>query len=110
MNATSIIAIVYGMIIALGGVMGYVQAKSPMSLFAGVASGAILVVAGLAMRRGLGSALPVALAVTVLLLGFFGSRFLQSGKMMPGGMTVILSLIALVAMIATSRKTTSREL
>lgn len=103
MQTTSIIAIVYGIIIALGGVMGFAKAHSPMSLFTGLASGAILIVAGLAMRRGVRAGFAIALLVTVALLGFFSWRFSLSHKMMPAGMTIILSLIALIAMIATAR-------
>jgi len=109
MQTTSLISIVYGAMIALGGMMGYAKAQSVESLLTGVASGAALIVAGLVMRRGIRAGLGVALLVTVGLIAFFVPRYLQSQKMMPAGMTVILSIIALVAMIVTARKTSARD-
>ena len=104
MQTTSVIAIVYGIIIALGGIMGYVKAHSGESLLTGVASGVVLIIAGLVMRRGVRAGFVVAILVTLGLLGFFVPRFLNSHKMMPAGMTIVLSVLALIAMIATARK------
>jgi uncharacterized membrane protein (UPF0136 family) len=99
---TAWITIVYGVLIALGGLMGYVKAKSVPSLIAGGLCGLILIACGFLMQSGQSSALPVALAVTVVLILNFGMKFMSSKGGMPGGIAV-LSIVALVGMLLTSR-------
>ncbi len=94
------IVLVYGILVAVGGVMGYVNAKSTASLIAGGISGILLAGSAIAMMRGSYQAgWWVALIVTILLLGRFGSAALKEFKMMPGGMVIILSVIVLVVLL-----------
>ena len=99
---TSVIVLIYGVLVALGGILGYVKAGSMPSLVAGVGSGILLVGASLAMMRGMYEAgWWVALVVTLLLIARFGSVAASQGfKMMPGGMVIILSVISLAALLA----------
>lgn len=95
------VLLIYGVVLAAGGVMGYVAAGSLPSLVAGLVSGAAAVAAGLAVTRyrpqALAAGLLVALAVGAMML----SRYLQSGALMPAGMAVGASAItALVALLA----------
>jgi len=99
---TAWIVLVYGILVAVGGVMGYVKANSTASLISGGGAGLILIGASVAMMKG---AYPAgwwtAIIVAVLLLGRFGSVAMSKGfKMMPGGMVIILSLIVIAALIA----------
>jgi len=105
----SIIIYVYAAIMMIGGIGGYAMAHSVPSLVAGVVSGVILIVAAQAMSKGKNWGLPVALAVIVALLFFFGSRYLGSPerKFMPGGMNALLSLVTLIAVLITSRRRSS---
>jgi uncharacterized membrane protein (UPF0136 family) len=94
------IVLIYGILVAAGGVMGYVNAKSAASLVAGGISGILLAGAAIAMMRGSYQAgWWVALIVTILLLGRFGSAALKGFKMMPGGMVIILSVIVLIVLL-----------
>ena len=94
------IILIYGILVAAGGIMGYMRAQSVISLVAGGVSGVLLIGAALTMMRG-----PyqvgwwVALIVALLLLANFGARSLSGFKMMPGGLMIILSLIAIIALI-----------
>jgi uncharacterized membrane protein (UPF0136 family) len=99
MNAFQIALLLYAVIIAAGGVMGYVAAQSVVSLVNGLVAAVILLV-GLAISfknptAGFGLSAVVALA----LAAFFAYRFFTTGKWMPGGITMILSAIAFVLML-----------
>ena len=89
MNAHTVLWI-YIVLMVIGGVMGFVKAKSKASLIASVAFGAILSLFAL-------NILPFQHHVWVLLflLIFFGMRLAKSKKMMPNGMMVILTILAL---------------
>ncbi len=90
MNAHTVLWI-YIALMVLGGVMGFVKAKSKASLIASGSFGAILSLFALDI-------LPFRHHVWVLLflLVFFGMRFAKSKKMMPNGMMAFLTILALV--------------
>lgn len=94
--------LIYGLLVAVGGVMGYVKASSLASLIAGVGAGLVLVGAAAAMMKGAYQAgWWAALIVALLLLGRFGSVALSKGfKLMPGGMMIILSVLAIALLLA----------
>ena len=89
MNAHTVLWI-YIVLMVLGGVMGFVKAKSKASIIASVAFGAILSLFALGI-------LPYQYHVWVLvvLLVFFGMRFAKSKKFMPNGLMTILTILAL---------------
>lgn len=99
MNAFQIILLLYLLVVAGGGVMGYVSAQSTVSLIAGLASGLLLAVAlWLSFsnpRLGFGLASLISLALGL----FFMMRFFETGKWMPGGITMILSGVVLIVML-----------
>ena len=90
----------YALLVAAGGVMGYVKAGSSASLVAGLVAGAILGASALAMSRG---AFQVgwwmALVVTFLLLSRFGMAATREFKFMPGGLVIIMSVIVLITLL-----------
>ncbi len=100
MNAFQVVLLLYAIIIAAGGLMGYVQAQSTISLVNGLVAAALLLLGwGLSFRNpvaGFGLGAVVALALGV----FFAYRFFTTGKWMPGGVTMILSAIAFITMLA----------
>ncbi len=97
---TAWIILIYGVLVAVGGVMGYVRAQSVPSLVAGGVAGVLLIASAVAMMRG-----PfqigwwAALIIAVLLLLRFGSAAFSGFKMMPGGLMIILSVIAIVVLL-----------
>lgn len=93
--------LIFAILVAAGGVVGYVKAGSTASLIAGAISGILLAGSAFAMMRGAYQAgWWVALVVTILLLARFGMAAIKEFKMMPGGMVIIMSLIVLVVLIA----------
>jgi uncharacterized membrane protein (UPF0136 family) len=95
------LVLIYGILIAVGGVMGYVRKDSMPSLIAGGVSGIAVVGAAVAMMKGSYSAgWWISLIVALLLLGRFGSVAISKGfKMMPDGIVIILSIIVIAALL-----------
>lgn len=81
---------VYIVLLFLGGLMGFIKAGSKASLIASSIFAAVLILFAL-------NILPFQFNWIVLafLLVFFGMRLAKSKKMMPNGMMVILTAIAL---------------
>ncbi len=84
---------VFGILAVVGGVLGFVKAKSRASLIAGGISGVLLCVAAYVTttanaRIGLVAALVLSLA----LAGRFVPGFLKSRKVMPAGLMAALSV------------------
>lgn len=101
MTMTALTVLVYGVLVALGGIMGYAKAGSTASLAAGLVAGIVLVGAGMAMSRGFAQAgWWVSLVVATLLLLRFGSAAMKSFKMMPGGLMIIMSAVVIVVLLA----------
>jgi uncharacterized membrane protein (UPF0136 family) len=92
---------VYAVLLAVGGIMGYVKAGSRPSLIAGVACSILcllFLVLTLMGQRSLGQGLGVALALG--LLGFFSRRFTTNRKFMPGGLMALVSLVVVILLAA----------
>ncbi|MFN2456273.1 MAG: TMEM14 family protein [Pyrinomonadaceae bacterium] len=98
---TALIILVYGVLVFAGGVIGYVKANSRASLAAGSISGVLLIASAVAMMRGGSYPLGwwLALIVAVLLLARFGLAAMSNFKMMPGGLMIVLSIIAIIALL-----------
>lgn len=94
MNLAQIVLIVYSTLMLVGGIAGYSMAKSVPSLMAGLASTIILDVAfvltKISGRIGyvIGGWTAFALAL------FFTYRVIHTGKFMPAGCLLALSVIA----------------
>ena len=95
------LVLIYGIVMAVGGVYGYVKKDSMASLIAGGISGIALVGSAMAMMKDAYSAgWWISLIVALLLLGRFGSVALSKGfEMMPGGLVIILSIIVIAALL-----------
>ena len=90
---------VFGVLTIVGGVIGFVKAKSRASLIAGGISGVLLLVAGSLIGLHTLAGLILGLVVSLLLAGRFGPAFAKTKKPMPAGMMAVLSIIGLVLTI-----------
>ena len=93
MNITAYAVIIYGILVFIGGLIGYFQARSRASLIAGGVSGAVLFAAGMSMLQGVVAASYLALLVAVALTALFGRRFAAKRAFMPAGLMLVLSLL-----------------
>src|SRR5947209_1200384 len=91
---------IYALLLAVGGLIGFVKARSRPSLVAGTVSAlAALVALGLSAT---GSPLgrPLGLLLADVLFVFFGSRFARKNrKFMPGGLMTVVSLVVAAVLI-----------
>lgn len=101
MSTEAIAAIAYGLLAALGGIFGYMQARSKPSLISGLISGILLIIAGLASNAGVAWGLPLAVAIAALLVIVFIVRLIKTRKFMPAGVMIIAGAIALILMLQT---------
>jgi uncharacterized membrane protein (UPF0136 family) len=88
---------IYGVILILGGAMGYVKAKSVPSLVAGVVCGVIALLLGYYYPWQF--APEAALLLSILLIVIMGRRYFRTRKAMPALLIVALSLIVAVTQI-----------
>src|SRR5262245_54331058 len=103
MNATtvSIVLGIYAILLAAGGVMGFVKAPSRPSLIAGLVSAGLAVIAAVlansaqsfSIGRGLGIVLSLGLAL------FFGRRYLATRKVMPAAVMTGVSALVLILLL-----------
>jgi uncharacterized membrane protein (UPF0136 family) len=84
---------VYLVLLLVGGVMGYVKARSKVSLVASVAFAIALAVCGYApVPHGP----TLVLVLQGLLLVVFGARLAKTRKFMPAGLMVVVTILALI--------------
>ncbi|MDZ7960736.1 MAG: TMEM14 family protein [Aulosira sp. DedQUE10] len=92
-------ALVYGILALIGGIIGYVQASSKVSLLSGTISGLLLIFAAFLQLQGQIWGLFAAALITAVLVVFFSLRLAKTRKFMPSGLMVILGVLALVLMV-----------
>jgi uncharacterized membrane protein (UPF0136 family) len=100
MNAAIVAAIAYGLLTLIGGVAGYLKAKSKPSLISGLISGILLIAAALMQLQGFPFGLLLARIITVVLITVFVFRLQKTRKFMPAGLMIIAGAIALTIMLS----------
>jgi len=88
---------IYGALLIVGGLMGYLKAKSVPSLVAGLVCGFIALFLG--YRYTWHFAPHVALILSLVLIFLMGRRYLRTRKAMPALLIVVLSAIVAVVQV-----------
>ena len=91
--AIAIVLLVYGLITEVGGVMGYVKARSKASLLAGAVCGGLLMIAGVLMLAGMAWAFWLGFAMNMALIVIFGMRYAETQAVMPTGVMLGISVV-----------------
>lgn len=91
--------LIYGLLVAAGGVIGYLKAGSKISLISGVGSGVALAIAAYATLNTPRNGLPIATLIALFLLITFAVRWSKTRALMPAGLMAILSFLATIAFI-----------
>lgn len=99
MNLSIIAAIAYGVLTVIGGIIGYKQANSQVSLLSGIVSGLLLFTAAYLQLQGNGWGLILATAVTGALVIVFAIRLAKTRKFMPAGLMTILGMLSLAVLV-----------
>ena len=100
MNLSIIAAFAYGILAIVGGIIGYIQARSKVSLLSGSISGLLLVLAGYFQLQGQSWGSILAVIVTAVLVVVFAVRLAKTRKFMPAGLMTILGVLALGVMVS----------
>jgi len=96
MQTTAVIVWVYGAIMAVGGVIGYVKVRSKASLLSGVGFGLMLLASGYGVWHGSRRSLAASAVIAALLVAIFAVRLVKTRRFMPAGVLAVLSLAALI--------------
>jgi len=96
MGTTAIEVLVYGLVMIVGGIVGYVKVGSKASLLSGVGMGLALLASGYGVSRGSRDSLIVAVVIAALLVALFAIRLAKTKRFMPAGALAILSLAAVI--------------
>ncbi|MEH1861169.1 MAG: TMEM14 family protein [Nostoc sp.] len=99
MNLSIVAAFAYGILAIVGGVIGYIQATSRVSLLSGSISGLLLILAAYFQLQGQTWGAILAVLVTTALVVFFAFRLVKTRKFMPAGLMTILGMLALAVMV-----------
>lgn len=100
MNGAILAAIAYGVLAIVGGIIGYRQAKSHVSLISGVASGILLILGGIVQLWEQTWGLWLSAIVTFVLMVVFATRLAKTRKFMPAGLMLVSGTIALAIILA----------
>ncbi len=95
MLTKSILVWIYALIVLVGGIMGFVNAHSIPSLVTSLFFSSLLGFYGYMMNEGKKYASSAIMGLLAILLLFFGTRFFNSGKFIPGGLMALLTLLLL---------------
>lgn len=99
-----IVTLLLGAFVIAGGIIGYAQAGSLVSLIAGTVAGVLALVAGFGLVNRRAWGFPLGLAVSVALAAFFAYRYSQTLAIMPAGLTLALSVVTLLVLLAFGRR------
>ena len=92
---------IYAALLAVGGVMGFVKARSHASLVSGVLSSIFAVVAlGLMLMKNHQIGVILGCALSIVLFVLFGYRYaIHNRKFMPSGLLAVVSMVVLAVML-----------
>ncbi len=98
--------LIYGLVLVGLGSLGYYLTESLISLYAGVASGGLLIVCSSLMFANYKTGSYLALAIALALTAMFSIRYSMTGKGFPATMAVISAgmLLFLLAQMAHWRR------
>ncbi|MBG1267401.1 TMEM14 family protein [Nostoc sp. WHI] len=99
MNLSIVAAFAYGILSIVGGIIGYIQATSMVSLLSGSISGLLLITAAYFQLQGQTWGAILAVLVTAVLVVFFAFRLAKTRKFMPAGLMTILGMLTLAVML-----------
>lgn len=90
------LALAYGLLALIGGLIGFLKAGSVASLVAGGGSGVILLVGAALVGKKPKAGLIIALVLSLLLIGRFASASLKHGAASPIALVMIIGGLAVL--------------
>jgi uncharacterized membrane protein (UPF0136 family) len=99
--AVQVVLCAYGVLLAVGGVIGFLKARSRPSLVAGLASAALALLFAWAAGTNLKLGSVQGGLLAVVLATLFAVRFRKSRRWMPAGMMMVASLVVALFLLLT---------
>jgi len=96
MKREALIVLIYGVIVALGGVMGFVKAGSQISLIMGLSFGLLLIGSSVTIFKKKFIGAYIACAVSLILGAMFLFRYCNSHNFFPSAFMAIVSALVLL--------------
>jgi len=103
MILNAIIVLIYATIVLIGGIIGFAQANSLVSLIMGTVFAALLIGCGLALFKNSILGYYISFGLALILTLFFSYRYILTLKFLPSGNMAILSILVLIALFANRR-------
>jgi uncharacterized membrane protein (UPF0136 family) len=100
MQTTAIIVWAYAVLMAMGGVIGYVKVGSKASLLSGTGFGLLLLFSGYGVWLGYRESLVASIVITALLVVIFAVRVVKTRRFIPAGVLALLSVATLVIFLS----------
>lgn len=100
MNTAILATIAYGIISIIGGISGYIKAKSHISLILGIISGVTLIIAAFIQLQSVPVGVILAQVITLMLVAVFAIRLIKTSKFMPAGLMLFLGIITLICLFS----------
>ena len=97
MTPSIIFTFIYGLLSIVGGIIGFKQAQSKMSLISGSISGLLLLIAGMLLVQDIAAGQWLARIVSLILVIVFVSRLVKTKKFMPAGLMIIAGVATFIA-------------
>lgn len=104
MKCPVILVLVYGLLILVGGIFGYIKAGSLVSLMMGSGFAFLVLVSGFIMLKNFQVGSLIALILASILTLFFSYRMIKTESFMPGGLMAILSLFIVLSLLYSKNK------
>ena len=98
MPTGALYAIAYAALSAIGGLIGYAQARSQVSLISGLFSAALLLLGAWLWQAGIPAGAGLAMGVTAALVIVFIRRWMQTRKAMPAVIMIVAGVLAFIGM------------
>lgn len=97
MDLATFVVLGYGVFALVGGVIGYVKAKSKASLIAGLISGILLLGSAYGFTQNVRAAHWISLVVALILGIRFTKKWVATRRVMPELLMSVLSLLTVIA-------------
>lgn len=104
MRLASVTALIYGLIVLIGGLMGFIMSQSLPSLIAGTLFGIIILFTTYHLFKEKAIAQLFALIECAILGAFFAYRYMKSYALFPAGAMLILSALTFIILLVTYPK------
>jgi uncharacterized membrane protein (UPF0136 family) len=100
LNVARLVFFAYAVLLIVGGIAGFVEAKSVISLIAGVVCGMLALAGGIYITQNPTVGLVLGIVASILSAGGMAPRYAKSKKVWPAGIVLAASVLTLVVGVA----------